>query len=138
MIKQYVIEGKCQPKGRPRFTRSGHVYTDKKTRDYENRVKASLIAQGAKPTDKPVHLTIKIYRGYLKSWSKRTREKAKQGGVYPTTRPDLDNYEKAIMDACNGILYEDDSQVVIKHSAKLYGEKEQVIIEIEELKEHEK
>lgn len=135
MIKQYIIEGKCQPKMRPRFTHRGHAYTDRKTRAYEEKVRWLLLKQGAKPSKKPIKLTLYIYRAYLKSWSKRTREKAQRGNVYPTTRPDLDNYEKSIMDACNGLLYEDDSQVVIKHSAKLYGETEQVIIEVEELKE---
>lgn len=33
------IEGKAVGKGRPRFTKFGHAYTPKKTREYEEHVK---------------------------------------------------------------------------------------------------
>jgi Holliday junction resolvase RusA-like endonuclease len=40
---------------------------------------------------------------------------------YPTTKPDLDNYVK-MLDAFNGILWEDDSQVVHITAKKKYCE----------------
>ena len=122
------------PKGRPRFTRSGHVYTPKATKQYEQKVATHLLAQGAKPTDKAIRFTAVIVRPYLKSWTKKQLEEAKQGKAYPITRPDLDNYLKAILDASNGVLFFDDSQICsLGDSRKEYGEEEQVIIEIEEL-----
>ena len=35
-------------------------------------------------------------------------------------RPDLTNYQKAAEDALTGLLYQDDSQVVMVHSGKRY------------------
>ena len=44
-------------KGRPRFTRNGHAFTDEKTRNYENLVKLlamqAMKDAGAEVTDKP-------------------------------------------------------------------------------------
>jgi len=39
----------------------------------------------------------------------------------PITRPDLDNLEKKLLDAWNGILWHDDAQVVIKMVEKCYA-----------------
>jgi Holliday junction resolvase RusA-like endonuclease len=41
--------------------------------------------------------------------------------VWAPGRPDLDNYEKGVMDALNKFLWEDDSQVVELHARKLYA-----------------
>ena len=32
--------------------------------------------------------------------------------IRPTKRPDLDNIAKAVLDALNGLAYQDDSQIV--------------------------
>lgn len=40
---------------------------------------------------------------------------------YPCVRPDIDNYQKAIFDALEGILWKDDGQVCDCHIVKLYG-----------------
>jgi len=41
--------------------------------------------------------------------------------VRPTSRPDVDNYVKAILDAINTIVVADDSQIVELHAAKKFG-----------------
>jgi Holliday junction resolvase RusA-like endonuclease len=46
------------------------------------------------------------------SWSNRRREAALSGAIRATKRPDLDNYVKGIFDGCNGILWQDDAQIV--------------------------
>jgi len=51
-----------------------------------------------------------------------------------TSRPDLENIEKAFLDALTGICWRDDSQVCQKISSKVYGEEigvEAVITEVE-------
>lgn len=55
-------------------------------------------------------------------------------------RPDLDNLEKQICDALNGVAWADDSQVVIKASMKLQDlwQEGSTSIYIEELTEGEK
>jgi Holliday junction resolvase RusA-like endonuclease len=42
--------------------------------------------------------------------------------VYPTTRPDVTKLLRAIEDACTGIVWRDDAQVVVQHAIKAYGE----------------
>ena len=109
---RYIIPGECTPKGRPRFRRRGHAYTPKKTKLYEKQVKEYLIAQGAKPSDKPLEVWIYVYKQPLKSWSKKLIAKATRGLVLASKKPDVDNYTKSVLDASNGILFSDDKQVV--------------------------
>ena len=45
-------------------------------------------------------------------------------------KPDVDNLAKAVLDALNGIIYRDDSQVNKLSVSKLYGSDTGVIIEI--------
>lgn len=40
----FTIEGAPVPKGRPRFTRTGHTFTPAKTRQYEALVTARAIS----------------------------------------------------------------------------------------------
>ena len=44
-----------------------------------------------------------------KSWTRKRKELMAEEGH--TQKPDLDNYVKTILDACNGVVYEDDSQI---------------------------
>ena len=41
---------------------------------------------------------------------------------HPTTRPDVTKLLRAVEDACTGIVWRDDSQVVAQHAYKEYGE----------------
>lgn len=130
---RYIIPGECVPKGRPRFRRRGHAYTPKKTKLYEKQVKEYLIAQGAKPSDKPLEVWIYVYKQPLKSWSKKLIARATRGLVLADKKPDVDNYTKSVLDASNGILFSDDKQVVSLHVIKAYAPKAFVVIESEEL-----
>lgn len=130
---RYIIPGECVPKGRPRFRRRGHAYTPKKTKLYEKQVKEYLIAQGAKPSDKPLEVWIYVYKQPLKSWSKKLIAKATRGLVLASKKPDVDNYTKSVLDASNGLLFSDDKQVVSLHVLKAYAPEAFVVIEIEEL-----
>lgn len=87
-----VVPGEPVPKGRPRFGK-GHAYTDPKTKAAEERIRALTRQAGIrKPTKKPVCLTIGFWRA-----SKR--------------RADIDNLAKLVLDALNGIVWEDDNQI---------------------------
>ncbi|MDK6371974.1 MULTISPECIES: RusA family crossover junction endodeoxyribonuclease [Aerococcus] len=133
MLHTYIVPGECVPKGRPRFTRKGHAFTPKKTRDYENLVKSTLIKAGAKPTDKAVQMEIFVFKGPLKSWTKKLLALAQQWRLLPTKKPDIDNYAKAILDASNGVLYKDDGQVVKLTATKAYAPKACVVINVLEV-----
>lgn len=78
------------PKGRPRFTRSGHVYTAKRTRDYEKLIGLSYRANGGKAHSGPVSVELVFYVSRMS---------------------DIDNLVKAVLDGLNGVAWVDDRQV---------------------------
>lgn len=75
------------------------------------------------PNDGAVFLEVHFYQEIPKSWPAAKKALAKNGQIWPTGKPDLSNLLKSIEDACNGILFNDDSQVVNFVALKAYGEK---------------
>lgn len=121
-----VIYGKPVSKGRPRFgkAKNGNMvaYTPFKTRKYEQEVKTLFqLAMYSKPMlEGAVKVTITAY----------FKSKKKTG--WHTSRPDLDNIVKAILDSMNGIVVEDDSAVAQIVALKKYDEgEERVEVQIE-------
>lgn len=56
--------------------------------------------------------------------------------VYKTTRPDIDNIQKACFDALNGLLFKDDSQIVSVTATKWHAaadEQPHVLVTINEV-----
>ena len=115
-------------KGRPRFRiPKGRnyplVYTDSKTAAYEIAVKMitrTQLPRGFKPLDGAIKVSIKIEIARPKSV---TRE-------YPTVKPDLDNYAKALLDALNGLVWIDDAQICALEITKSYNIDSSITIEI--------
>jgi Holliday junction resolvase RusA-like endonuclease len=127
-----IIAGPAVPKGRARMTRRGVAYTPAKTRKYEahGRLAAQLAMDGRPPLDMPCRLVALVELPIPASWSKRRRAAAIAGEIRPTSRPDLDNYVKAALDAVNGIVITDDSLVVELQAQKRYGVNPQVVLHI--------
>ena len=119
--------------GRAAVTGNGHahVYTDSKTRKYESQLRFAAQQQmgDQKPTAQPLAVAIEARIAVPNSWSKKKRAAALAGRVLPTTRPDVENYSKA-MDALNGIVWLDDKQIVDEHIAKIYSERPGLTIRI--------
>ena len=44
-----------------------------------------------------------------------------KGVIRPVTRPDLDNYDKYIIDTLHGVIYDDDKRVISIKTNKLYS-----------------
>lgn len=109
------------PKERPRFA-NGHAYTPNRTKWYEEAVQLTLQAAKIRPVTGAVNMTVTFYLAIPKSWQNAKKQLAKEGKLRPTTKPDIDNLTKAIMDGCNGFLYNDDKQVVDLTLHKFYGE----------------
>lgn len=64
------------------------------------------------------------------SWSQRKRDQAIAGYICPTTKPDIDNVEKAVFDGLNGITWKDDVQVVEVSKRKRYSASPCVVVSI--------
>jgi len=113
---QFTIPGKPVGKGRPKFARRGKfvtTYTPEQTVSFENLVKlqAAKAMEGKDLIEGPVAVRLKISITPPTSWSEKKRLRALNGEVLPTVKPDVDNVQKAIYDACNGIVWHDDKQV---------------------------
>ena len=81
-------------------------------------------------------------QGKAASKARRTRiyprqtQDAKICGEIPCTiKPDCDNIAKIVLDALNGLAYDDDSQVTELEVHKFYGDIGDVFVGLEEIKE---
>jgi Holliday junction resolvase RusA-like endonuclease len=132
-----VIPGEMRGKGRPRFSSFGgrpRAYTDEKTATAENWVKCcGRDAMAGAPLDGPVTVGVEIAVEVPQSWSKRKRADALAGGLWPTSKPDLDNCVKLIADALNGIVWRDDKQIVRMVVGKRYAETAQTVLTVAEV-----
>lgn len=128
---RFEVKGKVIPKGRPRFTKRGHTYTPAKTRAYEKLVKQTALMNIKEPFKEAVTVAIQIFKTPPKSWSKKKKAQALSGVLLPVVKPDIDNYAKGILDALNGVVYEDDNQIIKLIVEKQYGDEDKAIIEIE-------
>lgn len=116
------IPGTPQGKGRPRFTRDGHAYTPGKTREYEELVQWLYKLNGGEKMEGAVWMEVYAYRTPPKSDSKAECARKLAGNAPCTTKPDADNIEKIIMDALNGVAYDDDAQVAHVSASKFWRE----------------
>ena len=108
-----TVIGEPQGKARPRFKR-GRVYTPQKTKDYEKRVHLAALEAGLKPTLNPISITINAVHKRPKRLNKRTLECR----TIKTTKPDLDNIVKVILDGLKSFF--DDKQVYSIQANKYY------------------
>jgi len=119
-VIKLTIPGRPVPKARPRLGvrgRKAFVYTPPATKEYEKLVGWVAKATGCRPVKMPVAVVL---------------------DVYIKRKLDADNIAKSILDGLNGIVYEDDDQVVEllvrKHKVQR-KEEERVEIEIREFGE---
>ena len=107
-------------------------YKNPKTRQAEeNFIAVAQQYRPPAPHDGPVILKLRFFREIPKSFSKKKRQLAVEGKLFPTTKPDLDNYEKLVMDAMNTVFWRDDSQVVMVMKEKLYSDSPRTEVEVE-------
>lgn len=96
------------PKGRPRMTRKGHVFTPPTTVAYEKEVAflAKIQMKGQHPLAQPISVVVGAWLPMPKSFTKAERIAAIAGKITPIG--DIDNFAKSALDACNGIVWTDD------------------------------
>lgn len=129
----FEILGKPMGKGRPRLGRYG-VHTPPRTANYETLVKWTFankykdfeLMKGS------IRATITATFEIPKSYSKKQKENAMKNFYY-THKPDCDNIAKIILDSLNKLAYEDDNQISTLIVIKMYGPKEKVTVELEEI-----
>ena len=120
------------PWSAPRLAR-GHAY-DPKEKD-KRAIRYLVKQQYDKPPMKGfVALTMCFAYPMPKSASKKKREAMLAGHIIPT-KSDCTNCQKLYEDCLKNIVFEDDRNVALISSMKLYSEKGQVIIKVWPLEE---
>lgn len=113
MAIAFSVHGDPVPQPRPRVTTRGghgHAYTPSthKVHGYRAAVAAAARAAGAVTHGEPVEMVIDFVFA-------RPKSHLRKGGLAHDApripRADLDNMAKAVMDALNGVAFDDDSQV---------------------------
>ena len=114
--------------------RGGIKYKPKKVKDYKEYLRKLVSEQLPKDfyiikagSEIKVNYIEYIY-AYPKSFSKKKRVK-----TFKVTKPDLqDNLNKAFFDSLEGLLYEQDQNIVeINKMSKFYGETDKIRVEFE-------
>ena len=120
----FIIPGEPIGKARHRTGR-GITYTPKKTKDYEFLVQQcwSLATRGVWDKEGPFKIFILAEFSIPKSKSKSWKEKAKNGEIFVTKKPDCDNIAKIVLDGLNESAFNDDAQIVELQVKKIYTEK---------------
>lgn len=135
MIVRFDIIGEPKGKGRHRAAVVGgkiRTYTPAETASYENLVKVMYMQQvGNKRLTGAIQANITAFYKVPKSWAKKRKQSAAFGEERPQTKPDCDNIAKIILDALNGIAYEDDKQVVCLSVNKYYSENTQAFVTVQ-------
>lgn len=134
----FTVPGAPVGKGRPRVGKSfgtGHTIlrTPEKTVNYESRIALAghQAMAGAPVLEQACAVKLEIYVQIPASWSKKKQAAAINGDVLPTTKPDIDNVEKAIFDGLNGVVWKDDVQVTDVTKKKRYSTTPQVVVTVE-------
>lgn len=132
----FTVPGEPVPQGRPKFTTKPFVraYDPPKSAAYKKLVAAyASRVKLTTPLEGDLFVKIDVYKGSLKSFSKKKLEQAEAKSLRPRTKPDADNYAKGPLDACKGILWKDDGQVVDLFVSKYYSKNPRIEIRIQEV-----
>ena len=118
-----TVPGIPVPKARPRVNhKTGAIYTPKKSKDYEAKIKAEAQKEIKEPLRGPI--SMRIYFRFPKP------KKYKGDSGWYDLRQDIDNLVKSVMDALNGIAYKDDKQVTDLAAVKAWIDDSEPVTDI--------
>jgi Holliday junction resolvase RusA-like endonuclease len=120
----------------PKEMRSRHhvqMYTPADVRKWQNdfRHEAREQMAGRNPLEGALRVRIDIALPLPKSMSRKNALLALAGHIRPVTRPDCDNYCKAVSDCLNGVAWLDDAQIAELMVTKSYRQKPAVVVRVE-------
>lgn len=129
----FTVWGEVVGSARPRVTKHG-TYIPARTRKYRKAIQDAFIAScGGRvspiPKGTPVKLSIIVQRALPKSRPRKIDSES------DTFKPDVDNIAKNVMDALNGLAWDDDSQVVEQSIRKMDRKRvaEHICVEISDV-----
>ncbi|MBK1668183.1 hypothetical protein CKO28_09050 [Rhodovibrio sodomensis] len=125
----FEVAGRMMPKERARAG-GGHHYTPKDTRRAEEAIReiTRVAFHGYGPWRGAVRVDLDLILSPPESWSARRRARALEGEVVPTSKPDVDNWQKALFDGAEGVAYRNDSQITEVVIRKRYGPRSKAVV----------
>lgn len=113
------------PMSRPRANyKTGRIYKELKDKKFQQVITTvTRFTYKRDPISGPLVLHLDFY---LKK-PKTVRRK------YPEVRPDLDNLIKNILDGLNGVLFNDDSQIIGIYATKRYDKRGKITLQVSEI-----
>lgn len=136
------VDADLYPSPRPRATMiqgRPRIYSDKDYTFYKVEL-ADIIKEKFRHSgilevlDQPLLVTILFKKRIPESYNARERVLALTGNMFPAKKPDLDNYEKTVLDTMNECIFTDDSNIIGLNSFKMYAETEGLEIVVQTLK----
>lgn len=120
---------------RHRFKNGANVtFTDPNVEAYHGVVRiAARDAMGdLAPISDPIVLSVLAVFAVPASWSGKRQREALAGLRHKTSRPDMENTIKGVLDAMQSIVYRDDAQIIgYRLCAKIYGDRPRLEIAVE-------
>ena len=119
------------------------IYENKKARVFKKLVahKYCLEYERQLPTEKLLAIDIRFYLPIAQSISANEQLKKRISRLCPDIRPDIANnllysrYDKAIIDALNGLAFKDNSQIIASQTQNIYSDNPHTKIELTEITE---
>lgn len=131
LVCAFTYYGRSVPK--MRAGRNGGIsYVPKRNAAFEAKIRAiaavEMARSGMQTTPDACSVELAFDREMPKSWSKAKRLLMR--GEPITSRPDIDNQVKAIFDALNEVVWEDDCQVSDLHTSRRWADADSVRVSV--------
>lgn len=128
------IDGNPIPAARARVTRHG-TYNPRGRE--KTRLKTYFLSLNLLCLQGPLKVVLEFNMPFPKQTRKKARDLLREGKTYHVKTPDIDNLVKFILDCANGILFDDDKQVVELWASKKYSDFPSTIFKLMPEKEEE-
>ena len=127
-MRVFILHVDPVPKGRPRFNqKTKKIYTPDRTKTFQDEVRKQVCLSLGQYFDYPMFdkdVPVCVDVDFVfKRTQALNKKRYDDGLMWKNTGEDKDNLEKAVFDALNGILWEDDRQIVDGRTRKLWGRK---------------
>ncbi len=131
----FTVEGLPKGKERPRARilpgKRGQkpratIYTPSSTKSFEASVKRVVLQamKGKAPIEGPVKVAILIGMPIAKSWTKTRKAEVRKGLIAHTSKPDIDNVTKAVLD---GMVINDKTPDQVTHHRGVMQDDNQIV-----------
>lgn len=122
---EFYVPGRAVPAGSKKHVGHGVVIDTSGAQGKQWRAVVQLAAASAfqgPPLEGPLRVTMWFGRLRPKAHFKANGELRSNAPAYPTGKPDVLKLARAVEDACTGILWRDDAQIVYEALCKVYAE----------------